>query len=77
VIRNKIAHQSHLYYEINEFLNIEVSEKGKFEAFTMMIGENKIELVDYCKDIQEKLEDMIAFTEKNNYWKKRYQYRVK
>lgn len=73
-IRNKIAHQSHLYYEINEFLHID-SEAKVFEAFTMMIDENrKVELVDYCKDIQKKLGDMIAFIEKNNYWVKRYQY---
>ena len=73
-IRNKIAHQSHLYYEINEFLHID-SEAKVFEAFTMMIDENrKVELVDYCKDIQKRLGDMIAFIEKNNYWVKRYQY---
>jgi hypothetical protein len=73
-IRNKIAHQSHLYYEINEFLHID-SKAKVFEAFTMMIDENrKVELVDYCKDIQKKLGDMIAFIEKNNYWVKRYQY---
>ena len=79
-IRNKIAHQSHLYCEINEFLNIDfkVGEKVKFEAFTMMIDENrKVELVDYCNDIQEKLGDMIDFIEKNKYWEKRYQYLVK
>jgi hypothetical protein len=76
-IRNKIAHQSHLYREINEFLNID-SKAKVFEAFTMMIDENrKVELVDYCNDIQEKLGDMIDFIEKNNYWVKRYQYLVK
>jgi len=76
-IRNKIAHQSHLYCEINEFLNID-SKAKVFEAFTMMIDENrKVELVDYCKDIQKKLGDMIDFIEKNNYRVKRYQYLVK
>ena len=73
-IRNKIAHQSHLYYEINEILHID-SKAKVFEALTMMIDENrKVELVDYCKDIQKRLGDMIAFIEKNNYWVKRYQY---
>ncbi|MDY6931858.1 MAG: hypothetical protein SVJ22_08115, partial [Halobacteriota archaeon] len=59
MIRNKITHQSHLYREIESLLHIESGEKGKLEALTMMIGENKIELVDYCKDIQNKLEDMM------------------
>ena len=73
-IRNKIAHQSHLYYEINEILHID-SKAKVFEALTMMIDENrKVELVDYCKDIQKRLGDMIAYIEKNNYWVKRYQY---
>ncbi|HIE15287.1 TPA: hypothetical protein EYP70_08455, partial [Candidatus Bathyarchaeota archaeon] len=70
-IRNTIAHQSHLYYEIDKILHIDfkTGEKVEFETCTMRIGENNIELVDYCKDIQEKLEDMIAFIENNNYWK--------
>lgn len=72
-IRNKIAHQSHLYCEINEILHID-SKAKVFEALTMMIDENrKVELVDYCRDIQEKLGDIVAFIEKNNYWVKRYQ----
>ena len=79
-IRNRIAHQCHLYYEIDKILSINVKsgEKGKIEFCTMMVGENrKVELFDYCNDIQEKLEDMIVFIEKNNYWKKRYRYHVK
>jgi len=78
-IRNTIAHQSHLYHELINFLSIDfkTGEKVKFETCTMMIGGNKIELVDYCNEIQEKIEEMIAFIEKNNYWKKQYRYSVK
>ena len=79
-IRNRIAHQCHLYYEIDKILSISVKsgEGGKIEACTMMIDKNrKVELFDYCNDIQEKLEDMITFIEKNNYWGKRYQYNAK
>ena len=77
-IRNTIPHQSNLYYKIDKIVHIDFKTGGKveFETCTMGIGENNIELVDYCKDIQEKLEDMIAFIENNNYWKKRYQYPV-
>ena len=76
-IRNRIARQCHLYYEIDKILSINVKSGGggKIEFCTMMIGANrKVELFDYCNAIQEKLEDMIAFIDKNKYWKKRYRY---
>lgn len=71
-IRNKIAHQSHLYCEIEHLLHFE-SKNSKIEVFTMTIDQNRnIELFDYCNDIQIKLDKMIVFIENNNYWNKQY-----
>lgn len=75
-IRNKIAHQSHLYFEIEKLLHFEVSKNPKIEFYTMTIGQSRnIELFDYCKDVQTKLDKMIVFIEKNNYWNKQYKYK--
>lgn len=81
-IRNRIAHQGHLYYEINHIFSTTIGggEIGKFEVCTLMIGEmgddRKVELFDYCNDVRDKLEDMIIFIDKNDCWEKQYEYNL-
>lgn len=71
-IRNKIAHQTYIWSKIDNILKI---DKGIIEFLQIDISENKkIGLIEYCKDIRNKLIDLIDFFEKNNYWDKRYKY---
>lgn len=72
-IRNKVAHLSHIYFEITHIMKI---ENGNIQVLTMDINKKSVELMNYCNGIQKKLDNIIDFIEKNDYWDNRYEYNI-